>query len=72
MPGMFGNAMLDVGPAEAGAHLGFEPADGDYSYMGSRDDGGDLGPGGMGRRTLIVWAASALWLFMVWRAVEGF
>lgn len=26
----------------------------------------------VGRRTLILWGASAVWLLLVWRAVEGY
>jgi hypothetical protein len=55
------------GTAQVGA-LG----DDTYGASAGISYGGPFGPGSIGRKTAIVWIASAVWLVLVWRAVEGY
>lgn len=63
------DAGLDLGNVEAsGSDYAVQPR----AAANLRAAGPGMGPGTVGRTTLIVWGAAAVWLFLVWRAVEGY
>lgn len=65
--GAFGTGGMEP----SGRAYGFFGGGGAEPGFGSSSSGtGDFGP--VGKRAAIIWGASVVWLFLVWRAVKGY
>ncbi len=66
------DAAIGIVEGSAATKTGYGPDD--YGYGASIEASilSPFGKGSSGRRMLIIWGASAVWLFLVWRAVEGY